>query len=84
MFISSLSSRGCSNCSKLCNENRNLGYISQPYPKVSLSVSQMTPAICDIWEKSFEQVPVQKSLSFEQFRQKGQKFCTITKNVTKF
>lgn len=33
LYISSLSSRGCANCSKLCKAFRNLGNITQALPK---------------------------------------------------
>jgi hypothetical protein len=76
-YNSSCSSRGCSNCSKLCNTVCNLGYISQVNPKkidFEESLSQNKKVVWDTWEKSFEQAPVQKSISFEQFEQVVQKF----------
>jgi hypothetical protein len=54
-----------------------LGNISHVNPKkVDFEgiLSQNRKLVWDTWDKSFEQVPVQKSVSFEQFEQVMQKF----------
>ena len=76
-LTSSCSSRGCSNCSKLCNTFCNLGNITQALPKKGSykgQLSQNEKLVWETWEKSFEQAPVQKSGSFEQFEQRKAKF----------